>query len=70
MKKTFILCYLTLIIFGCKTAEETVQKMPFDWDGANVYFLLTDWFNNGNPDNDNLLNRNKTTGVLRGFKNV
>lgn len=28
------------------------QKAPFLWDNATVYFLLTDRFSNGNPDND------------------
>ena len=44
-----------------------IEKAPFVWEAANVYFLLTDRFNNGNPDNDLNFNRTKKTGKLRGF---
>ena len=43
------------------------KKVPFVWEGANIYFLLTDRFNNGNPENDLNFERTDTTGVLRGF---
>ena len=42
-------------------------KTPFVWENANVYFLLTDRFQNGDKSNDNTFNRNKPTGKLRGF---
>ncbi len=45
----------------------TVNKTPFLWEGANIYFLLTDRFNNGNPENDLNYDRTDTTGPLRGF---
>ena len=47
----------------------TVQdkKVPFLWEGANVYFLLTDRFNNGNKENDVNFERTNPTGKLRGF---
>lgn len=41
---------------------------PFDWRGANLYFLLTDRFNNGNPENDLNYERTLPTATLRGFK--
>jgi alpha-amylase len=44
-----------------------VNKTPFLWEGANIYFLLTDRFNNGNPENDLNYDRTDTTGPLRGF---
>ncbi len=44
------------------------KEPPFVWEGANVYFLLTDRFNNGDTTNDDVLNRNKETGTLRGFE--
>ncbi|NNE78579.1 MAG: alpha-amylase [Pricia sp.] len=44
-----------------------VRKAPFTWDGANIYFLLTDRFNNGNPENDVNFERTDPTGPLRGF---
>lgn len=47
---------------------ETTKKLPFYWEGANVYFLLTDRFNNGNSDKDQNFNRADSTAVLRGFE--
>ena len=46
---------------------EIEEKVPFVWEGANIYFMLTDRFNNGNPENDVNFNRTGETGVLRGF---
>ena len=46
----------------------TTENMPFIWEGANVYFLLADRFKNGDPTNDEVLERTKETGVLRGFE--
>lgn len=48
--------------------QETKKDVPFVWEGANIYFLLTDRFNNGNLENDVSFNRNDTTAVLRGFE--
>ncbi len=69
------------LLFGCKEVkkpaekdsmevEEVVQKKepPFVWEGANIYFLLTDRFNNGNPENDVNFERTEETAVLRGFE--
>ena len=51
--------------------EEDALKLeasrPFTWEGANIYFLLTDRFNNGNKANDVNFERTNETGVLRGF---
>lgn len=43
------------------------DSVPFLWEAANVYFLLTDRFNNGNPENDINFGRTEPTGPLRGF---
>ncbi|MGA9270810.1 MAG: alpha-amylase family glycosyl hydrolase [Lutimonas sp.] len=53
--------------------EEALQAStkpgaPFDWRGANLYFLLTDRFNNGNPENDLNYDRTLNTAPLRGFQ--
>ena len=73
---------VTFLIFSCvdskkntpdntdnqvDTLEVVKKEVPFVWEGANVYFLLTDRFNNGNPENDLNFERTDTTGVLRGF---
>lgn len=43
------------------------KKTPFSWASANIYFLLTDRFNNGNTENDTNFERTEPTGPLRGF---
>ena len=40
----------------------------FVWEGANIYFLLTDRFNNGDTSNDINFERTKETSKLRGFE--
>lgn len=51
------------------TEKPTIsKKSQFIWEGSNVYFLLTDRFKNGETSNDEVLNRTKETGKLRGFE--
>jgi alpha-amylase len=64
---------LLVALFICNTivgqeTNQTVSKTPFIWENANVYFLLTDRFNNGDKTNDHTFNRTKETGKLRGFE--
>lgn len=65
----FLFSSLTAQIKKNKTEEilTKTQKTPFVWEGANVYFIVTDRFNNGDTNNDKNYNRNKPTGKLRGF---
>lgn len=65
---------LSTILASCNTkkqemisAKET-NNIPFIWENANIYFLLTDRFNNGNPENDVNFDRTKETPKLRGFE--
>ncbi len=83
MTKTFVSLFAVSLLFSCKVenkkpepATETlndtiaaapIKKAPFFWEGANVYFLLTDRFFNGNPENDLNYDRVEPTGQLRGF---
>jgi alpha-amylase len=74
-KKIITLVVLSFLIASCScskdkkhTASNSTSKNAFIWEGANVYFLLTDRFNNGDKTNDNALNRDKPTGKLRGFE--
>ena len=55
---------------GQKANEITIAKMdtPFVWEGANLYFLLTDRFNNGDTSNDINYDRTSEPGKLRGFE--
>lgn len=55
-----------------KTSQEELlkapQDTPFYWENANIYFLLTDRFFNGDPSNDINFNRTGKTAKLRGFE--
>ena len=51
-----------------KVEETTTSSTPFVWEGANLYFLLTDRFNNGDISNDINFDRTKEPGKLRGFE--
>ena len=44
------------------------QDVPFVWEGANLYFLLTDRFYNGDPSNDVNFGRDENPAKLRGFE--
>ncbi|MCA6422179.1 MAG: alpha-amylase [Flavobacterium sp.] len=62
---------IVMILFsGISFAQKksTTPKTPFVWESANVYFIVTDRFNNGDKTNDQTYNRNKPTGKLRGFE--
>lgn len=68
MKKILLTLVLSSMFLGCSPKKEVVQtKTPFVWEGANLYFLLIDRFNNGNRENDSIIRRDKETGVLRNF---
>lgn len=71
MKKLAFLFIIFSFFASCKSTKEISSKetkTPFVWESANVYFLLTDRFLNGNPNNDNIIKRDKPTGKLRGFE--
>ena len=73
MKKIFLLASIA-IYFSCaqqnsdKSEESKNQNQAFVWEGANVYFLIIDRFNNGDTTNDISYDRTKKTGTLRGFE--
>lgn len=77
-KTTLWSLILLLALSACKSGneetdlpeveQETLAEAPFDWRAANVYFLLTDRFNNGDPSNDLNFDRTNETAVLRGFE--
>ncbi|MDO5977806.1 alpha-amylase family glycosyl hydrolase [Flavivirga spongiicola] len=72
MKKIIIIIIVSIFLSNCKAKQEEEShikpKTPFIWEGANIYFLLTDRFNNGDISNDINFNRTAETGKLRGFK--
>ena len=72
MKNLFLVSFLCIAIFSCqvKPSEKIVEEKEneFVWQAANVYFLLTDRFHNGDISNDLNFDRTKTPGKLRGFE--
>lgn len=44
------------------------QEKAFNWNSANVYFMLTDRFNNADTSNDVQMYRQKKSAVMRGFQ--
>ncbi len=79
MKKIIIVLMGLLTILGCLDhKKDEVVKMertssnmhiaPFVWEGANLYFLLTDRFYNGDPTNDVHFGRDENPAKLRGFE--
>lgn len=73
MYKLTIALFSVMAIFACneEKKQENImndQETPFVWEGANLYFLLTDRFNNGDTSNDINFERNEETGKLRGFE--
>jgi alpha-amylase len=72
MKNILLTLSASLLFLSCNSTKEVTYKQPpktpFVWESANVYFLLIDRFQNGNQENDKIINRNKPTGKLRGFE--
>lgn len=74
MKKIlFTIGCASLFLSSCskttiESAQQHEQKQPFVWNGANVYFLLTDRFNNGDKTNDVNYGRTEESAKLRGFE--
>ncbi|WP_298530791.1 alpha-amylase family glycosyl hydrolase [uncultured Algibacter sp.] len=69
--KYVLVLLICMVFFNCENKKENSiekSKVPFVWEGANIYFLLTDRFNNGDASNDVNFERNNKTGKLRGFK--
>lgn len=73
MKKGMLLLIALTLVLGCKdadvnTTKSSPEQTPFVWEGANLYFLLTDRFNNGDTSNDINFDRTRETAMLRGFE--
>lgn len=72
MNKLILASMLALILASCnfknQDAKTTETTAPFIWENANVYFLLTDRFCNGNTENDINFDRTLETAPERGFQ--
>ena len=51
MKTTKILSFLFLVLTYVYSVGQS-RDIPFVWENATVYFVLTDRFENGDPSND------------------
>ncbi|WP_299109700.1 alpha-amylase family glycosyl hydrolase [uncultured Tenacibaculum sp.] len=68
MKKLLIVFIGCITLFSCKKEEKKPkQEVPFVWNGANLYFLLTDRFHNGDTSNDVNFDRTHEPSKYRGF---
>ena len=75
MNRFLLLSLLAMTIFSsCKQSKADSHEVAlsksngFVWGGANVYFLLTDRFYNGDRSNDVNFERTLKTDTLRGFE--
>ncbi|WP_396155618.1 alpha-amylase family glycosyl hydrolase [Flavobacterium sp.] len=68
MKRIALIAMLLFSGISFAQKKSTTPKTSFVWESANVYFIVTDRFNNGDKTNDQTYNRNKPTGKLRGFE--
>ena len=77
MKYSFLVILLLSFAFACNNSERQteasqvsnteVSSPAFLWENANLYFLLTDRFKNGDPSNDNAYGRQADGAPLRSF---
>ena len=65
---------ITSLLVSCKSSIDsvpnemaTVKVMPFTWENANIYFLMTDRFYNGDKSNDFVHNPKTPPAPYRGF---
>jgi alpha-amylase len=78
MKKIALLFLIPLLLNCTQNTAQNKKKhklktqiqteAPFIWEGANLYFMMTDRFLNGNPTTEVHLNRTRNTAKLRGFE--
>ncbi|NJN27562.1 MAG: alpha-amylase [Cyclobacteriaceae bacterium] len=70
--KKLLFALLSVYLFSTcdpqREKETVTADLPFIWENANIYFLLTDRFYNGDLSNDLHFDRNENTAVLRGFE--
>jgi alpha-amylase len=66
---TFI--FTLIFLFGCKSNKEVAvasqAELPFTWENATIYFMMTDRFYNGDTANDYQHTENNPPAPLRGY---
>jgi len=73
MRKFVLILIVIITMLSCDKKENKSEldmnvEKPFVWEGANLYFLLTDRFNNADKSNDINFDRTAETANLRGFQ--
>jgi alpha-amylase len=73
MRKFVLIIVVIMTMLSCDKKEHKSElvmniEKPFVWEGANLYFLLTDRFNNADKSNDINFDRTAETARLRGFQ--
>jgi len=66
MKHISIICYFFMALFAFNLSAQD-KSLPFDWDNATVYFVMTDRFENGDSSNDNSYGRQPNAAPLRSY---
>ncbi|MDD3721051.1 MAG: alpha-amylase family glycosyl hydrolase [Lutibacter sp.] len=72
--KKYLFILLSIVSISCspkkqdKILTKNNTEKPFLWASANIYFLLTDRFNNGDVSNDLNFSRTRVAAKLRGFE--
>lgn len=63
--------FIFVLLLGCKPNKEVAsavsQELPFTWENATIYFMMTDRFNNGNEANDYQHTAENPPAPLRGY---
>ena len=68
----FFVLFLLVGMMSCNEEKntdktKTDKTTSFSWDNANIYFLMTDRFKNGDPSNDFIHPENSPPAAYRGF---
>ncbi len=62
---------IVIFLFGCKSNTEVIEsasrKLPFTWNNATIYFMMTDRFYNGDVSNDYKHTSDDPPAPLRGY---
>ncbi|WP_394750717.1 alpha-amylase family glycosyl hydrolase [Spongiimicrobium salis] len=60
--------FLLLLLFSLQMGIGQLRELPFIWENATVYFVLTDRFENGDPSNDFSYGRQDDGAPLRSYQ--
>jgi len=71
MKKIVNILLVITLFVSCKSnqpvASNEAAELPFTWDNATIYFLMTDRFYNGDTTNDYKHTSDNPPAALRGY---